>query len=339
MYKLIGPGRTFSLLAICLLASLAAVAGEAEDSALRDKLKLFQRYEPHLALPLAERVQTMPDDLLKFLTDFDKSIGIKNTDYKARTLTAGEKALFMTYVSLLPERYRTTFENKLLAVYFVDNFAGAGLTDWVVDKNGVLYYYMILNSALLTRSLDDWLSWRENSFFAAGSPYSIRVRTGTDYKALMYGLLHEGGHIVDIEYHVTPYVDELHKKVMKQESEVSDFTRGVWEGQKKPVAAYAFNNQDRLNVYGIFDRELVPGSEMEIMFLRLRKTPFVSFYGGTSWLEDFADLITYHHIERNLGGAIRVELYQGETPVKKISPAERKPGRERKSLMKAFTKQ
>lgn len=328
--------QAWMALLICWFAPVAATADAAGDSALSDKLKLFERYEPHLALPLAERVRTMPDDLLKFLIDFDRSIGIRNTDYRARTLTPGERALFMTYVGLLPEKYRTTFGNKLLAVYFVDNFAGAGLTDWVADNNGVFYYHMILNSDLLTRSLDDWLSWRENSFFAAGSPWSIRVRTGTDYRALLYGLLHEGGHVVDIEYHVTPYVDDLHRKVLKQQSEVSDFTRGVWEGQNKPVAAYDFNNQDRLNVYGIFDRELVPGSEMQTMFLQLRKTPFVSFYGGTSWLEDFADLITYHHIERNMGGAIRVEFYKGEKLVKRISPTKRKLGEERKKLIKDF---
>jgi hypothetical protein len=333
MHKPLRWMRSLWLLVTCLYVPLNAAA---EDSALEGKLEFFERFEANLALPLIERVQTMPDDFLKLLIEFDKSIGIKNTDYKARPLTAEEKKLFISYVSVLPGRYRTTFENKLLAVYFVDHFAGAGLTDWFVDKQGAFYYYMILNSALLKESLDGWLTYRENSFFTAGSPFSIKVRTGTDYRALLYGLLHEGGHIVDFEYHVTPFIDELHKEVLKQESEVSDFTRGVWEGQKKPVAGYAFNNQDRLNVYGIFERELIPDGEMEVMFRQLSRTPFVSFYAGTAWYEDFADLITYHHVDRNLGGSIRVELYNGGKLVKRYSPTRRNAGGDRKKIMKNF---
>jgi hypothetical protein len=325
--------RSLWLLLMCLFASLNAAA---EDSVLDGKLKLFKRFEANLAMPLAERVQAMPDDLLKSLIDFDQSIGIKNTDYKARILATDEKASFMDYVELLPARYRETFRNKLLAVYFVDNFAGAGMTDWLVDEQGVFYYYMILNSALLAESLDGWLTYRENSFFAGGSPFSIKIRTGTNYKALLYGLLHEGGHIVDIEYHVTPYLDEPHKTALKQESEVSDFTRGVWEGQKKPVSGHAFNNQDGLNVYGIFNRELIPGAEMEVMFRQLSRTPFVSFYAGTAWYEDFADLITYHHIERSLGGTIKAELYNGGKLVKRYSPTRRNAGGDRKKIMKNF---
>lgn len=335
MYKWIGLRRALLLLVVCLLMPLA-VAGDAEDSALQEKRQLFQGFVPNLSLPLAGRVQSIPDDFLKMLIDFDRSIGIKNTDYKARTLTAEEKGLFVEYVDLLPARYRTTFGNKLLAVYFVDNFAGAGLTDWLVDKNGTFYYYMILNSALLTESLDEWLTYRENSFFTEGSPFSIKVRTGTSYKALLYGLLHEGGHIVDIEYHVTPYIDPLHKKVIQQQSEVSGFTRGVWEAQKTPEAKYVFNNQDRLNVYGIFDRALVPGGEMEAMFAQLKKTPFVSFYAGTTWYEDFADFITYHHLQKNLRGSLRLELYKGEVLVESFAPARRKTGAGRKKALKEF---
>jgi hypothetical protein len=325
---------------LILLGATVCLAGEnIEGPELQEKLKLFQRFQPNLALPLAERAQTIPDDFLKILIDYDKSIGIKNTNYKAHPLSPEEAAMFGEYLKLLPGRYRTTFSNKLMAVYFVDNFSGAGLTDWLVNENGDFYYYTILNGSLLTESLDDWLTYRENSFFTPGSEFSIRVRTGTDFKALMYGFLHEGGHIVDIEYHVTPYLDPPHKKFIKQESEVSDFTRGVWEGQKTPVAQYKFNNQGTLNVYGIFNRELVPASEMETMFLQLDKTPFVSFYAGSAWYEDFADFITYHYIDKKLGGSITVELYKGEKMVKRLAPTRRRINDERKRIMKAFTSQ
>lgn len=324
--------------ALVLGASVCRANENPQDPALQEKHKLFQRFQPNLAQSLPERAQAIPDDFLESIIAFDKSIGIRNTDYKAHPLSSEEAAMFAEYVTLLPARHQATFSNKLLAVYFVDNFAGAGLTDWLVDENSEFHYYMILNSALLTESLDDWLSYRENSFFAAGSPFSIKVHTGTSYKALLYGLLHEGGHIVDIEYHVTPYIDPLHKKVLKQEGEVSDFTRGVWEQQKAPVTKYTFSNRDKLNVYGIFDRERIPAGEMEAMFLQLRETPFVSFYAGTAWYEDFADFITYHHIDRNLDGSIKVELYNEDKLIEKFKPTRRKLSGERKEIMKEFIK-
>jgi hypothetical protein len=338
MKKSVDLARLMLLLAAGALYISVHAEESPEGDELQEKLKLFQRFQPNLALPLAERAQPIPDDLLKYLIDYDKSVGIKNTNYKAHALSPEETAMFGEYLKLLPDRYRTTFSNKLMAVYFVDNFSGAGLTDWLVNENGDFYYYTVLNSALLSESLDDWLTYRENSFFTPGSEFSIRVRTGTDFKAFMYGFLHEGGHIVDIEYHVTPYIDPPHKKFIKQEGEVSDFTRGVWEGQKTPVAQYKFNNQDTLNVYGIFNRELAPASAMETMFLQLNKTPFVSFYAGTAWYEDFADLITYHHLQKNLGGSIRLELYKEGKLVKRSLPTRRKNSSERKKLIKSFIK-
>jgi hypothetical protein len=321
-----------------MFTPVCGAEGDFEDPALQEKLKLFQRFEANLARPLTERVQAMPQDFLQSIADYDKSIGIRNTDYKAHALSPAEMTMFAEYIKLLPEKYQTTFSSKLLAVYFIDNFAGAGLTDWVVDKDGKFYYYVILNSALLEQSLDEWLTYRENSFFTPGSPLSIQIRTGTSYKALMYGFLHEGGHIVDMEYHVTPYLDAAHKKTINQQTEVSDFTRSVWESQKTPVAEYRFNNQDRLNVYGIFDRALVPASEMEIMFNQLGKTPFVSFYSGTAWYEDFADLVTYRYIDKKLGGSISMELYEDGRLLKKRLPAKLKIRGDRKRIIKEFIK-
>ncbi len=338
MDNLIRQTRTWVFIAGVLFTPVCGAAENPEDVALREKLETFQRFESNLAMPLAERVQIIPDDLLKSLIDYDRSIGIKSTAYKAHRLSADEKAMFADYVKLLPAKYQTTLSNKLLVVYFVDNFSGAGLTDWAIDKDGALYYHVILNSALLEQSLDEWLTYRENSFFTPGSPFSIKLRTDTGYKALIYGLLHEGGHMVDMEYHVTPYMDPSHKKFIKQESEVTEFTRSVWEGQNRPVMQYRFNNQDRLNVYGIFDREPVPASEMAHMFGQLGATPFVSFYAGTAWYEDFADLITYHYIDKKLGGSISLELYEGEKLLKTRLPAKLKMRGARKRIMKEFIK-
>lgn len=327
--------RVFNPFVFSIAWALFAVAGYAgDDNLFKAKLKAYQYFEPNLALTLPGRVQTMPDESLQSIIAFDRSIGIADTDYKARVVTPADIALFARYVGMLPKRYQTVLSEKLMAVHFVDNFSGAGLTDWYVDEQGEIYFYMIINSALLTESLDDWLTYRENSYFKqAADSYRVRVSTGTDYKALLYGLLHEGGHILDYEDNINPYLDELHKKMIGA-GEISGFSRGVWERQKTPADEYDFNNRDKLNVYGIFaDKPPIPADELPGMFSQLTQTPFVSFYGGTAWHEDFADLATYYHVETKLGGRIVVELLHAGKVVDRYMPIARGVAGEREAIL------
>ena len=158
------------------LASCKPIDAQYE-SFLLAKRKVFERLHENLPEPLISRVQKMPDDFLKTLRSYDSSIGILDTArYTARTLSAEQISLFKSYADLLPAAYQRVFNSKLLAVYFVDNFAGAGLTEWVIDHEGRTYYYLILNSLLLDTSIDEWLSYKENSSFdkSASSP-NIRV--------------------------------------------------------------------------------------------------------------------------------------------------------------------
>lgn len=321
--------RSFAFFTFCMLSAVVVNADDSADAKmLESKLGAFQYFKPNLSLPLAGRVQTMPADSLKSIIAFDRSNGIKNTDYKPRTVLPADIALFAEYVKLLPEKYKATLSEKLMAVHFVDNFSGAGLTDWFVDEKGEMYYYMILNSALLTESLDDWLTYKENSFFAQDPvSFIVQVHTGTKYKSLLYALLHEGGHILDYEYRINPYLDPLHKKAIGNAKEVSDFTKGVWKKQKTPLKEYDIENRERLNIYGIFkDKKPISPARLPYMFSQLIDTPFVGFYASTAWHEDFADLITYYHIEKKLGGSIVVELLENGGVVNSYFPVRKLNG-------------
>lgn len=321
------PTRALSsLLCIGLLALLLSAcspSGARHDAVLAWKRGLFQQLQGNLAQPLAARVQKMPGELLKATQDEDRALGINNTvNYSARTSTAEELALVNAYIALLPRAQQRVFAEKLLALYIVDGFSGAGMSDWVVDRDGRIYYYVILNSALFSTSLDDWLSHKEDSPFdqSAAEP-TLRVRTQTAYKALMYGLLHEGAHIVDYERGITPYLDPLHRQLSGRTGETSAFTSEVWEKWTRPAARYDFKHRSELNTYGIFTRKaLIPRSELAGIFAQLKNSPFVSFYSATSWNEDFADYLTYHHIETKLGGTVAVELLQAGQVIDRYAP-------------------
>jgi hypothetical protein len=296
---------------LLLLLSACSPFNAQEKKALESKRELYEILQGNLSLPVSARVLEIPADFLKGVKDYDRSLGMGNADrYLAYMPNGKELATFKAYVELLPRSYQSLFKEKLLAVYFVENFSGGGMTEWVVDRNGNSFYYMVLNSALLKESLDDWLSDKENSFFEKlpASPV-MRVHTGTNYRAVMYALLHEGTHVLDFEKGVTPYVDALHRKFKNRKKETSAFTDGVWLQQTQPLARYDFSHRAALNPYGEYSgRGLIAKSEMQTMFAQLAQTPFAGFYGGTSWNEDLADFMTYQIIEKKLGGAVSVDL-------------------------------
>ena len=339
-YKLYPLVSSLILLGVLSLAiSACSPYSSQETASLESKRELVQRLQGNLSKPVYARVQQMPADLLKATQEYDRSIGIDHTgQYAARTPTADELALIKSYFELLPGAHQSVFSKKLLAVYLVDGFAGAGLTEWLVDREGQVCYYMILNSSLLTKSLDDWLTYKENSQFgnSSASP-AIRVQSKTHYKALLYGLLHEGAHVVDYELGFAPYFDELHRKLTHRERETTEFTQGVWLQRLKPVAQYDFKHREEINLYGIFAKMgLIPRSELSVMFSQLTKTPFVSFYSGTSWNEDLADYLTYQYIETKLGGSVTVELIQDGKIIARYEPVKTPLAKQRVKAVRGF---
>lgn len=316
------------LLSVCIglltpLLTACSTGSSPNKVAIEARKELFQKLKANLSLPLVDRVQQMPDELMDATQAFDKSIGIVNSGrYKAHAVTDDELKLIMSYIALLPPAHQVVFAKKLLAIYLIDNFPGGGLTDWVVDDEGHVYYYMVLNSALLSTSLDDWLSFKDNSIFDdSTTSLSIQVQTQTHYKAILYGLLHEGAHVVDYEQGITPYVDTLHKQLKNPNRESTAFTSGVWFNQKTPKAEYDFDHRNKLNFYRIFpSKGLIPRAEMPALFAQLKKTPFVSFYSGSSWNEHLADYVTYYHIEKKLGGSITMNLLNHGSVVDSYAP-------------------
>lgn len=322
-----------------LVVTACSPFNSQEKAAIEWKRGLFQRLQNNLSEPIVGRVQKMPADLLKATQDYDRSIGIEDSNhYVARTPSTEELELINSYYESLPIAYKKAFSEKLLAVYLVDGFAGAGMTDWLVDRDGHTYYYLVLNSSLFNLSLDDWLTYKENSIFdkSAVSP-RIRVRTNTNYRAIMYGLLHEGAHIVDYELGIAPYVDPLHRKVSGRTQVTSAFTDGVWLQRSQTVAQYNFMHRAVMNIYGEFaKKDLIPRVELPEMFSQLIQTPFVTFYSGTSWNEDLADYMTYQYIERSLGGTVTVELLHQGKIIEQYAPIKTPQVQQREKSVRVF---
>lgn len=330
--------RPIILLGAALLA-LSACKKSPYEVGIAWRKGMYEKLKPNLALPLIDRVQLMPAEQLKGMRDHDREIGILNTEaYAPRALSADERKLMLDYVDQLPPAHRRIFSEKLMAIYFLDNFAGAGATDLVMDGQGRPYYYLVLNSAVLKKPIDEWLSYKDNGLFddASASP-SVRVRTGTDYKALMYALLHEGGHMVDYELGISPYMDDFHRKAYQRSAEASPFSEGAWLKIDTPQPGFDFKHRRDVNIYRIFPKKgLIPRAELPGMFAQLSATPFASFYAGTTWCEDFADFVTYHHLEQALGAQVRIELVEQGKVIAEHAPTQTSWSRRRAELIQVL---
>ena len=344
MIRKIKPFLFLSILLV--LATLNAACTTTPDNTLQEELTYslawkraaFNRMKRQLSEPLLSRVQSMPADLMNAIKSNDSSIGISSSsEYTTRSATDLELDLMQAYLALLPTAHQRVMSEKLLAVYLVNDFAGAGYTDWVLDQSGNTYYYLILNTALFKQSLDDWLSYKDNSVFDGLSNSEIQVSTGTEYKALLYALLHEGAHLVDYEVGVTPYVDDIHQQHTGRSDESSAFTRGVWISQGQPLPIYDFERRKKLNVYGIFPRRgKISGNHTVSMFQQLAQSPFGSFYSGSSWNEHLADFLTYHHIEDKLGGKVKLELLEAGHILESYSPMDTEQAEKLKDTLEVF---
>ena len=314
---------------LLLLLALAGCTTLSHDpSALKTlewKQAAWQSLQGNLKIPLSRRMLALPDHLLVDVIDAERELGIESAgSYRTRPPDFSESAEFQSYLALLPGSYIELMRNKLLGIFLVENFAGAGLSDWVLDEQGNTFYYMILNPDLFRHSIDQWMSYREDSIFEprkGPDDHHIRVTTWVDHSAMLYALLHEGAHLIDYEHGITPVVEELFSRVNDRRPIESPFADKIWTSQSQPLPIYDFAGRDQLNAYAIFpQRGRIPRREVPRLFEDLRLTPFVSFYAATSWNEHLADYVMYWHIEHHLLGRVSLQLWRGDTLIDQYQP-------------------
>ena len=271
--------------------------------------------EAALAKKLVDRIAPIPPAALD---NYRKLDGIPT--YAAYSPSQAERELLDRYCELLPPPFKRAMEGKLLGIYFIENFAGGGMTNFVFGPGGdagkdSLYFILILNPRILKMSLSDWIAYRDASpYEASGSDLELRSScTGAkDYRGLLQTLTHEAAHVYDYVHHVTPFVEPALGRYPDRTIVAAGdcgFTRGVWEGYAKPNSAYAIPRRAETASYGLGPK--LPLSVALDQYRALEKTPFASFYGSGSWAEDFAEAATWTYLRDQFGIGYKVALLRG----------------------------
>jgi hypothetical protein len=297
------------LMLTMILISACSPSGPAPED-----IKQFLS-QPHMQLksygfdpksPLESRIGSCPG----FLVDFMKSMDNK-TDYQSYTPTPQETELIRGYLATLPAPMRQAYQERLVGIYFIKNFTGNGMSDWLVDEAGQVYAWLVLNPAAFQKTISETLTAREASVFQGDA--GVTVDCGTKYKGGLYTILHEGLHVYDYVRGVTPYVGNMVVHATRSGKGLG-VSWDVWEKIDKPRPEAAFPYRDKLHFYGMNGGPAIPASEARQVYQALMNTPFPSLYSTRSWAEDAAELFTFYHLTRVLKQpyAIRVA---GQSPM------------------------
>ena len=304
-----------SLAAAVLLAAVGC-ASQGKGGELRKKiastpamnLKSY-RFDPDT--PIADRIGPAPAFVLKYLGETDG-----RDDYKAYDPTDADVALSLEYLDLLPAWFDKMLKERLVGVYFVENLVGAAFTEFVLDKDDTVYAFIAINPATLRQGISEWMTAREKSCFSGAASgagaLEVFVDCGAKYKALLYVLVHECGHVADYVYHYTPYTDlaiyELGLGV-----KATPFVGNIWAEYAKPEARADFAGRTDLTFYGRSGGPKAPLANAGGLYLALSNSPFPSLYAAQNWAEDFAECFTWYFFTDRLGQKYQVGIRRGGT--------------------------
>lgn len=267
-------------------------------------MSLIELYDYSPSSGFEDRIGRMPDKLLELYRQMDD-----RKDYAAYEPSEADKALVVKYLRLLPPGFERAFREKCVGLYFVRGFAGSGMTSWVVDARGRLYFHMTLNPEVLKKDLSRTLTGRERSCFSPVAGGRVSVDAGKKFKGLAYALFHEGAHAVDYIYGITPFVEpDLPARYRPAPRPTAELFSAAWLEYSLPKPENDYPLRDRITFYGLGGGPRLSLNAARELYDGLARSPFPSLYGSKSWAEDFAELTAFGMITGALGQPYRVTL-------------------------------
>lgn len=277
-----------AIAACCLGIFLFVQRGDNAIAPVHD----FASYAFNPQSTLTERVQPAPDFLLADWRELDA-----NPAYKNRALTSLELAKVEAAFSRLPAPVRGVLQQRLIGLYFVDGFSSSGVTDWVVNADGRLYVYMMMNTSVLAQTVSQTLTSKETTCFIKddnNAAVEVTVATPDTLTGFDYILFHEAAHAVDYVCGITPFTEPATQRFAGGIS-VNDakISAGIWKEYSTPFADYPLRKQ--VSFYGFGGPNISVSSAADI-YSSIASTPFMSLYGSLNWAEDLAELFAFYHL-------------------------------------------
>jgi hypothetical protein len=308
--------KIFLIILLTFIIPFACSSAEKRRNAIiNDGIHHIKNYSFNPYSDIISRIKPIPAKHLKKLMELDN-----RKDYSAYRPTRQELQLFREYFKQLPALNKKAMMETTVAVYFVKNFLGGGMSDFIAGHNNEVFTVLYINPEVFSKTFSQWITYREASSFKKGDgAIRLDINCGNKYSALMYILVHESAHLVDYVYNINPYVEPSYADVFGIKVNAKSFTEGVWKDYKVPVSQYNIDDADRLTFYGL-SQATVPDTKIAGMYENLKKTPFVSLYGCRNWAEDFAESLTFYHLTQVLKQPYIITVNDNNKTIMNYSP-------------------
>jgi len=258
------------------------------------------KFDPNSTID--SRIQVITDSTLKLLMEFDQ-----RNDYQPYMPTISEMKMFTEYYKIIPSVNRKIMQTSLVRIYFIKNFLGAGMADYVLSEDRKVYAILYINPQVFTTGISEWITYRENSMFIKSDDIHLNINCGKKYTALMYIMLHETSHIVDYVQPRTPFVEPDFARIQGLSGDMTPFVKEVWDSYNVIDKKMGITENNELHPYGIYPASL-DASKISLVYEKLSHTPIISANSARNWAEDFADMITFYHLTQKLKQPFRITI-------------------------------
>lgn len=318
----------FLIFQASLLSIRCSAPGLITDKALTDaeitahELKRTERqlssYKFNPDSSIASRIQHPPDFVMKYIREMD------GREYTSYLPDAAEIKKILKSVSDLPRVHKKIIKERVAGIYFINDFLGSGMADWVADERDEIFVILFFNPATLKMNMQEWLTYKENTCFIRDNDnIQINIQSSRDLPAFLGILLHESTHAADYVKNITPYVDDSIRSYYNAKgvkTAAGPFVKGIWKDLGKPVESYDFPSRDKVTFYGMGNGPGIKSSESAELYRSLSGTPFVSLYGSMNWSEDLAELLMYYHLTVKLKASYAITVLKDSRIIYEYRP-------------------
>ncbi len=301
---------------LILIIFIACSNNKEFEKKLKSPIRVLKNYNFDNNSALISRIRTKPDFVLTYLRKLDN-----RKDYTIYTPTKKELKTIKRVLKIIPPLQKKILQDRLIAIYFVNNFLSSGYSEWAMDENNNIFAFIVFNTQVLKNNISQLITAKENTCFIDDDPsYNIQIDCGNKYNSFLYILTHEATHVVDYVKNITRFIEPIFKNYYNNKNKVYQFTDGVWKNYFTPIDKYDFKGRNLISFYGFNGGAKIKISEAVMIYSNLMETPFVSLYGSLNWAEDLAEFVTYYHLTQKLNLPYSIKIYKANKLIFKFEP-------------------
>jgi hypothetical protein len=313
--------RTF-MTAICALlltagAHTTALAGEAPTAGRAEALR---KYGLDPATPLASRVGAVRPDIVRMMAEDN------GPKVSTHVLTSDERRKLTAAFAELTPLHRRVLQERLRTISFADGLPHTALTSTVNPGEPYPLFDITFRAGVLQETVSQFLTNKERGCFdTAGSSLSVAI-VGGSLDAIVYVLLHEATHVVDLALGVVSG-----DQVSPTAGSIAD---GVWSNRLTAAPPY---RQPLLESTAFrHTGKVMSITRAREVYTALGRTPFASLYGSSNWGDDVAELVAWYDLTQKLKQPYRIELRDQGRVVFTYAPMDAPLVRSRFRLVERF---